>query len=289
MTDFLTTREVAGLMRVKERKVYDLVARSDIPVSRATGKLLFPRDELHSWLARASGMKQAAPATITGSHDPLLEAALRMSGADIATIWNGSSAGLELLQQGRAGAAALHIFAPPDDWNLSLVRQRCEESDVVLISWAKRWRGLVYDSRQTGGALCGLSDLTNEGVRIASRQTGSGAQILFDHLLAEAGVNPGQLCFSTQRHTELDSVLALLEGEAGACFGLQHLASRYRLAFLPLIEERVDLLVRRSFYFEPPFQRLIDYCQSSDFSDVAKTHAGYDISGFGEIRYNSPG
>ena len=41
---YLTTREVADLLRLKERKVYDLVAEGDIPCVRVTGKLLFPRD-----------------------------------------------------------------------------------------------------------------------------------------------------------------------------------------------------------------------------------------------------
>ena len=43
---FLTTREVADLLRVKERKVYDLAAADEIPHRRITGKLLFPRAEL---------------------------------------------------------------------------------------------------------------------------------------------------------------------------------------------------------------------------------------------------
>ncbi|HUS54016.1 MAG TPA: helix-turn-helix domain-containing protein, partial [Thermohalobaculum sp.] len=35
--EFLTTREVAALLRVKERKVYDLAAAGEIPCRRVTG------------------------------------------------------------------------------------------------------------------------------------------------------------------------------------------------------------------------------------------------------------
>jgi putative molybdopterin biosynthesis protein len=42
MADFLTTKEVAELLRIKERTVYDLVKEGSIPASRVTGKLLFP-------------------------------------------------------------------------------------------------------------------------------------------------------------------------------------------------------------------------------------------------------
>ena len=52
MPDYLTTREVADLIRLKERKVYDLVATGAIPCVRVTGKLLFPRNLVEAWLAR---------------------------------------------------------------------------------------------------------------------------------------------------------------------------------------------------------------------------------------------
>ena len=55
--EFLTTREVAALLRVKERKVYDLAAAGAIPCRRVTGKLLFPRTEIEAWL----GGGHAAP------------------------------------------------------------------------------------------------------------------------------------------------------------------------------------------------------------------------------------
>ena len=50
MTDFeegadtlMTTAEVAALLRVKERKIYELVSENQIPHTKVTGKLLFPK------------------------------------------------------------------------------------------------------------------------------------------------------------------------------------------------------------------------------------------------------
>ena len=39
--EYLTVRELAALLRLKERKIYDLAASGKVPCSRATGKLLF--------------------------------------------------------------------------------------------------------------------------------------------------------------------------------------------------------------------------------------------------------
>ena len=49
-SDYLTTKELAELLRIKERKVYELATDGAIPVSRVTGKLLFPRELVELWV-----------------------------------------------------------------------------------------------------------------------------------------------------------------------------------------------------------------------------------------------
>jgi excisionase family DNA binding protein len=44
MLKYLTTKELAELLRIKERKVYDLAASGAVPCSKAMGKLLFSWD-----------------------------------------------------------------------------------------------------------------------------------------------------------------------------------------------------------------------------------------------------
>ena len=51
----MTTREVADYLRIKERKVYDLLRGERIPASRVTGKWLFPKFLIDQWIA--SGTK----------------------------------------------------------------------------------------------------------------------------------------------------------------------------------------------------------------------------------------
>ena len=50
----MDTREVAAYLRLKERRVYDLVRAKALPHIRATGKLLFPRAQIDAWLAAKS-------------------------------------------------------------------------------------------------------------------------------------------------------------------------------------------------------------------------------------------
>ena len=284
MSDFMTTREVAQLLRVKERKIYDLVAREAIPYSKATGKLLFDRTKITDWMNKQTSGASAPALIIAGSHDPLLEVAIRKSGAGLAVNWIGSADGIDALKMSTACAAPIHIFeAETNSWNIKAVEERCDGLNVVLMSWARRQRGLVIN-QDVKGKIQSFADLA--GHKLVARQAGSGSQILFDHFCKQQNVESETLNFVTERYTEIDAILSIIDGSADVAFGLGYLAKQYGLDFVPLIWEQVDLLIDKSAYFDPAFQQLFDFCRSPDFFDISKTFTGYDISNLGRVHLN---
>jgi len=286
--EYLTTKEVAALLRIRERKVYDLAASGAIPCSRALGKLLFPRREVEAWLQGEGGQFSAAPrmirpSVVLGSHDPLLEWALLESRADLATFLGGSHDGLDRFARGEGMAAGLHIHEA-EGWNVETVRERFPEGDCVLVQWAWRQRGLIL-SEGVAEEVKSLADL--RGRVFAPRAAETGSQTLFDTLRAEAGLPPDDLEQIAPARSEADAVLAVVDGKADAAFGLNCLARRFRLAFVPLTNERFDLLVSRRAWFEPPFQALLAFCRRPEFAEKAAELGGYDVSGFGTVHFNS--
>src|SRR6187401_2209341 len=113
MPDLLTTDEAAVYLRLSERKLYELVANGAVPCTKVTGKWLFPRAALDRWLMAGlvlPALAQApAPPIVGGSHDTLLEWALRESGSGLASLPEGSEAGLARFEQGGIVATALHL------------------------------------------------------------------------------------------------------------------------------------------------------------------------------------
>jgi len=289
MSEYLTTKELAELLRIKERKVYDLAASGDVPCSKATGKLLFPRKAINAWLAdHSSGPDRAnaaaRPQVFLGSHDPLLEWALRESRCGIATFFDGSKDGLERFAASEGIATGLHLYdAASGTWNSNAVAARFAASPVVLVGWAKRQRGLIVSS-MLERAIGAMADL--KGRRVAPRQPESGAQEHFLHLLQGAGLADGDIDMIAPARTEADAALAVLEGKAEATFGLASYAAQYRLPFVPLVEEHFDLLLDRRAWFEPPMQRFLAFCRSDAFAARARELAGYDVSEFGQVRFN---
>ena len=280
--EFLTVPELAQLLRIKERKVYDLAASGDVPCTRATGKLLFPESEIRNWIGKnQSGDRAARPAVFLGSHDPLLEWALRQSQCGLATFFDGSSDGLRRFASGEGIATGLHIRNGNEDgWNTDAVKAELSQKDVVLLSWAQRQRGLVF---RQGDTFASLEDLA--GRRVATRQESSGTSSLFAKLVTDAGVK--DFSETIPFHSEQDAVLAVQEGDADVAFGLEAFASQFGLSFKPIITECFDLLVDRAAYFDAPFQTFLSFCQSDRFKDRAATLSGYSVEGIGQVRWNA--
>jgi putative molybdopterin biosynthesis protein len=281
---YLTTREVAELLRVKERKIYDLAAAGEIPHRRITGKLLFPRDEILSWIEGSGTVRpKERPAVITGSHDPLLEWAIRESGSGLATLFDGSIDGLDAFEEVRSALTGLHI-PEPDGWNEKSIAAR-EIPDCVLIGWAVRTRGLLV-AANLEGAVDGIADL--KGRRVALRQPGAGATALMNRLLSEEGLDPQDvIATELPARTENDAASSVAAGEADAALGIEAMARRFSLRFLPLTEERFDLLVDRRSYFTQPVQALLTFASTEAFQKRAASLGGYDVSMCGVVRWVS--
>jgi excisionase family DNA binding protein len=290
--DYLTTAEVCAYLRLKERTIYDLVARKAIPCSRATGKLLFPRHLIDRWVEANLDMQDprllAPPPIVAGSSDPLLEWALRESGSGLATLSEGSEAGLRRFSGGAALAAGLHIYGGAEGrYNVSAVRAVASVVDLVLIGWAEREQGLVV-ARGNPHRLAELRDVAKTQARVIRRQAGSGAQILFDDLAKHAGLAPGDFTAAGGTAlTEADVAAAVADGAADCGLAIGAVARRFGLDFVPLQKERFDIACRRRSYFEPPLQRLFAFARSEAFRAKAEALGAYDLAVTGQVQYNA--
>ena len=282
---YLTTREVAALLRVKERKIYDLAAAGEIPHRRITGKLLFPRAELMDWAGLgAEGALSERPMVLAGSHDPLLEWAVRESGSGLATILNGSADGLQRFVDREAALAGIH-FHEGGEWNVATV-EGWRLVGCVLLEWAVRARGLIL-SEEVRDIVTGVADL--RGLRVAMRQPGAAAAALFEELLREAGVKETEIVrLSTPAWTESDAAAAVAAGEADAALGIEAMARQFDLPFRLLVLERFDLVVDRRAYFTGPVRALLDFAAGKAMKEKAKAMGGYVLSETGKVRWLSP-
>ena len=291
-SEMMDTREVAAYLRLKERRIYDLVRRRAIPHVRATGKLLFPRAQIDAWLAGKGEAPVAAararPPIIAGSHDPLLEWSVRESRCGLAMLAGGSRAGVEALAQGGATAAAAHwLDEASGEYNVPLVRALLAGADVVVLEWARRSQGLLLRDGNPH-RIRKVTDLGRKKFRVATRQPEAGSHRLFLHLLANAGVSADALAWSSRiAYAETELAAIIRDGDADVGLGIEAAARANGLAFIPLAVERLDLIVFRRDAFEPPLQTLLAWARRPEFIAKAASLGGYDVSSTGRVVFNT--
>ncbi len=294
MPDLMTTREVAEYLRIKERKVYELVRERQIPCTRVSGKWLFPKRLIDVWLLEGSegprpAVRTAPPPIIAGSQDPLLDWALQESDSDIAMLACGSAGGLDRLADGRALGASLHLLdADTGEYNVAAIRRALSMREVVALNWAWRDQGLVVAPGNPLG-LSDIADLQSTGARVVHRQDGSGSELLLRRLLAEAGHHLDDLSLIAETaKSETDLGLAVLDGRADAGLAVAAVARRLKLEFVALARERFDLVVGQREYFEAPFQALLEFARGERFRRHADELGGYDLAEAGRVVYVGP-
>jgi excisionase family DNA binding protein len=291
MPDLLTTDEAAVYLRLSERKLYELVANGAVPCTKVTGKWLFPRAALDRWLVAGlvlPALAQApAPPIVGGSHDPLLEWALRESGSGLASLPEGSEAGLRRLARGEITAAAIHVHRLDGDdeaANLDAVADAPGLHDVVVIACARREQGLVL----APGNPLQVSDIAGVAAlraRLALRPQGAGAQLLLLALLARAGLAFDALeLVKPACPTGADIAQAVRSGRADCGIATRAVAQAAGLDFVPLTWERFDLALHQRDYFRPGLQALFKFVRTAAFRERAAELAGYDVSEAGDVR-----
>jgi excisionase family DNA binding protein len=291
--ELMELKEVAAYLRVGERTVYELVKQKKIPCSRVTGKWLFPKRLIDLWIdqnTESAGLEKSAPASsrvVAGSHDPLLEWAVRESGCEMAMLSGGSRSGLARLYGGEAVIAGVHLFDAPSDSFNAVALSTAPAGEWVAISMAERQQGLVVAKGNPLG-IKGIADLAASQARVVLRQPGAGSRELWDALCAQSALTPAAFTSLTALAlTETDLALAVREGAADAGLAIESAARNFGLDFVALKVERFDLVMSRREYFSADVQRLFACIMGDTFARHAASLAGYDLARRGQVAFNS--
>lgn len=171
----------------------------------------------------------------------------------------GSTAALQALARGEAHLAGSHLFDIP------------EGLDVVVVNLA-RWReGLAVAKRNPRG-IRGAEDLAR--VRIVNREPGSGARALLDRVLLSRKPRGYETILPT--HAAVAQAVAMGAADAGVT--TESAALALGLGFVPLSEERSDLLLPAALAESPRGAQIVDVLRSRAFRRDLGAIDGYDTS-----------
>ncbi len=228
MTQLLTTKSVADLLNVNEKKIYTLVSHKGLPATKVTGKWLFPKHLVEQWIeANTINYPETAPnpeykdvLLVGGSNDPLLEKAIAMHNSagrqPVVLFANlGSMGGLKLLRQGRCHVAASHLLQDDDaEYNFDFAKDVLGAMPAV-VNFCRREQGLLLP-KNNPKKITRIEDLGRNGIRIVNRPLGTGTRLLLDKLLAQNRINAARVeGYQNEVHSHLQVGLAVLTGFSG--------------------------------------------------------------------------
>ena len=191
---------------------------------------------------------------ILGSDDLALDRRARRlredeAGPDVITMVMGSLEGLIALRHGVGHVAGSHLFdAETGDFNKSYARALFPGREIVLITLAHREQGLIVPPGNPRG-LEDLAGAVSAGARLVNRNRGSGTRVWLDRLLSGASVDPVRVAgYDNEVMTHDAAARAVAEGAADVALGIRPAANAHGLDFVPLVEERYDLVTPREHY-----------------------------------------
>lgn len=224
-----------------------------------------------------------------GSHDltlDLMAQFLAEKNRRLASANVGSQGGLVALRRGEAHFAGSHLLDPQTgEFNISYIRQYMPNIKVKVVALVGREQGLIVQKGNPKRikSLGDLADSNQErSVRFVNRQKGSGTRTLLDYHLKRLKIPHEYIAgYHQDEYTHLGVATAVASGRADCGLGIAAAAQALDLDFIPLFQERYDLVIPKQFidFLTPLFDVLTD----SRFQASISSLKGYDVSMMGAI------
>jgi molybdate-binding protein/DNA-binding XRE family transcriptional regulator len=218
----------------------------------------------------------------------ILAARASGGGAGDRVLWleRSSSAALDLLASGHVHVAGAHLYdEATDDFNVAFVERRLRQRPMLVVNLA-RWEAGIVVAPGNPRRVRGVKDLARADVAVVQRQAGSAAQDLLMRLarregLGDAALAAGRAGVVARSHGEVARLVALGVGDAG--IALAATARAHGLDFIPLCEERFDLILAREVAADPRAQRLLETLGSRAFRREMESLGGHVARDAGKV------
>ncbi len=264
---------------------------------RAEGLLIIPPESLGYEQDEEVELQLLKPASaikknllVAGSHDliiDLLATAVREKNPELSlsSAHVGSMGGIVAVGGGRAHFAGIHLFDPESgEYNIPYVKRYLSSMETVLMTLAYRTQGWIVP-KGNPDKVEGPSEIATQKLLFVNRQKGAGTRLLFDHLLKESGIDKSRIRgYRREEHTHLNVAAAVAAETARVGLGILPAAAAFSLDFVPVGEERYDLLMTRSFFESPNGKLIVNIITDRDFIRKVENMGGYSMREAGMVR-----
>jgi len=146
-----------------------------------------------------------------------------------------------------------------------------------------REQGLIVKMGNPKG-IKSLGDLTSPEVQFVNRQRGAGTRVLLDYHLNLMTISKDSIAgYNQEEYTHLGIASAVASGRADCGLGVAAAAQALGLDFIPLFQERYDLVIPNQFANDELLAPLFDLLADTRFREAVSTLKGYNVSVMGTV------
>lgn len=300
--EMMNTKEAAKYLGIHEKQVYALIKSRRIPSTRVTGKWIFPKKLIDEWIesnaqkglgqARAKSRRIEGALLASGSNDPILDmvhTSMKESYPEfyIFSSNTGSTEGLKALNKGYTDIAWSHLLEPKTgEYNIPFLPAYLPDIQPVVVNLFYRDLGFIVASKNPLG-IRGFEDLAEKKIRFINRQKGSGTRVLLDYHLKRLKLSPSKINgYEKEAYTHFEVGLSILSKEADVGIATVAVSKLLGLSFLPITQERFDMILSQSTFFEKGIQAFIEVLNSEGFRNRVARLGNYDFKSSGKILYS---
>jgi putative molybdopterin biosynthesis protein len=201
-------------------------------------------------------------------------------------IWVHSSslAALRLLGRRQAHAAGTHLWdQETGEYNVPYVRRELPGRRLVIVTLSEWQQGLIV-ARGNPKGISGPAELERPDVTMVNRELGAGSRTLLDLWLQGAEVSATQVNgYGREVSSHLEVAEAVAHGLADVGPGIMAVARALGLDFIPVQEERYDLVIPLEFLNATAVQAVLEIAVSRPFQEELEALGGYDSSRAGTV------
>ena len=303
--DYYTPEQLAEVLRLSKYTVYAKIKKGEIPAFRLGRKMLIPVSEVETLLLNSRKSLSVEPqidvtkrtVTVQESqkifcgHDIILDylgSKLEKTndGLTILRSHVGSIQGLHTLYEGKASAAAIHLWDGNSGvYNIPFIRYNLPGLKIRLYHLIRRSEGF-YVRRGNPKGIRGWADLMRGDISIVNRELGSGTRVLLDEKVRLLGYSGDRITgYYDIETTHIGIASRIARGGCDVGLGIEKVARQVDgIDFIPLQEESYDLVVLKE-ELQPggALEHLPDVLSSSEFKQEINAMSGYNVEKMGDM------
>ena len=203
--------------------------------------------------------------------------------------FHGSLESLHALDNKQCDIAGFHIpIGPLAKSQTKQYLQLLNEDDYELIYVVKRNQGLMF-SKKRSKDITSIQALTNKKLTFINRQTNSGTRLLFDQLIKSEDIKPEDINgYDHEEFTHLAVAALIASGAADMGFGIEPMAKKFELDFMPLVWEHYCLAVPKNIAQNSAVEQIKAILQGDAFKQQLADSDGYKIEQSGQtVSFNN--